>query len=171
MGMETENITAVSSDLNVSNVYDCFNSSFIGVDNATNVTVCGGNATTADIPEMKTAWDIVSIVIVSIILGLMTLTTIVGKYHMNFLINKGNAMRSYAIPRMFCTSCRVIAFLNGFHHHFDDLNIIFVFRKCICHCCYHTRTKSSKCSQLFDFKSSGRRFIGCGFGYASWSYI
>ena len=128
MGMETENITAVSSDLNVSNVYDCFNSSFIGVDNATNVTVCGGNTTTAAIQEMKTAWDIVSIVIVSIILGLMTLTTIVGKYHMNFLINKGNAMRSYAIPRMFSTSCRVIAFLNDFNHNYsDDMNKIVSF--------------------------------------------
>ena len=81
MGMEIENITAVSTDFDISNVHDCFNSSLIGVDNATNVTVCGGNATTADIQEMKTAWDIVSLVVVSIILGLMTLTTIVGKYH------------------------------------------------------------------------------------------
>ena len=132
--METENITAVSTDFDISNVHDYFNSSFIGVDNATNVTVCGGNTTTAVIPEMKTAWDIVSIVIVSIILGLMTLTTIVGKYHMNFLINKGIAMRSYAIPRMFCTSCRVIAFLNGFNHNFLEelcLQIILTLNKIV----------------------------------------
>ena len=87
MGMEHDNITAVYTVYNISNVYDCTNSSFIGVDNATNVTACGSNATKVDIPEMKTAWDIVSIVIVSIILGLMTLTTIVGKYHIKFLIN------------------------------------------------------------------------------------
>lgn len=75
--METDNTTAASLDFDISNVYDCNNSSFIGVDNATNETVCGSNVT-ANITEMKTAWDIVGIVIVSIILGLMTLTTIVG---------------------------------------------------------------------------------------------
>ena len=100
MGMETENTTAVSLDFDISNVYDCVNSSFIAVDNATNETVCGSNAT-ADTPEMRTAWEIVGIVIVSIILGLMTLTTIVGMYHMYFLINEGNTMRSYAKNTIF----------------------------------------------------------------------
>ena len=68
--METENMTAVSASMNISN---CINSSssYSVFDNATNETSCVSNDT-------KTAWDIVGIVIVSIILGLMTLVTIVG---------------------------------------------------------------------------------------------
>ena len=75
MEMEIDNTTAVSPSMNISNTYYCINSSSIGFDNATNETICGSDETT------KTAWDIVGIVIVSLILGLMTLTTIVGEYH------------------------------------------------------------------------------------------
>ena len=64
-----------NASMNISNDYDCINSSYIGPDNATNQTICLNNET------VKTAWDIVGIVVVSIILGLMTLTTIVGKYY------------------------------------------------------------------------------------------
>ena len=70
--MEPENMTAVSSNMNISNDNDCINPSYNDFDNATNETTCLSNETT------KTAWDILGIVIVSIILGLMTLITIVG---------------------------------------------------------------------------------------------
>ena len=72
--METDSTTAVYVSRNISSItFECTNSSGIIFDNATNETICGGVEETT-----KTAWDIVGIVFVSIILGLMTLTTIVG---------------------------------------------------------------------------------------------
>ena len=76
MEIDIEKSTAASSSMDFINItYDCFNSSSMEVHNATNVTICENHE------SPKTAWDIVGIVIVSIILGLMTLTTIVGEYY------------------------------------------------------------------------------------------
>ena len=76
MEIDIEKSTAVSSSMDLTNItYDCFNSSSMDIHNATNVTICESNE------NPKTAWDIVGIVIVSIILGLMTLTTFVGEYY------------------------------------------------------------------------------------------
>ena len=61
--------------MNISNDYDCNNSSFVGLGNATNQTIICPND-----ENVRSAWDILYIVVVSLILGLMTITTIVGKY-------------------------------------------------------------------------------------------
>ena len=75
--MEMRNTTAVSPGMIITNDYDCINASYMVFDNLTNETTCLRNEST------KTAWDIVGIFIVSIILGLMTLITIVGKYYVS----------------------------------------------------------------------------------------
>ena len=72
MKMDIAMARQANSNLNVSNNFDFYNSSYIGPGNMANNSTCLNNEVA------KSTWNIVGIVIVSVLLGLMTLTTILG---------------------------------------------------------------------------------------------